>query len=73
MDEIGQGQCGGERDKDELGKINMERTIRTQKRKNREQEAQINLTTEVNHRERHRSKEKIYSSECRVPRNSKES
>ena len=56
MDEIGQGQCGGERDKDELGKINMERTIRTQKRKNREQEAQINLTTEANHRERHRSK-----------------
>ena len=32
MDEIGQGQCGGERDKDELGKINMERTIRTQKK-----------------------------------------
>ena len=61
MDEIGQGQCGGERDKDELGKINMERTIRTQKRKNREQEAQINLTTEANHRERHRSKRKLES------------
>lgn len=56
MDEIGQEQCRGEIDKDELRKTNMERTIRTQKRKNREQEAQINLTTEANHRERHRSK-----------------
>ena len=39
----------------------MERTIRTQKRKNREQEAQINLTTEANHRERHRSKWELKS------------